>query len=117
MDDDAVARAALGHLAADLDHVTGGIGTEHVGAVETSATCAPYARPREQVQPVQRRGADADLDLVRSNGRLREIAVLEHLRAAVLRDIDSLHLSLPRVTILSWVELATRELLPYFSQG
>jgi hypothetical protein len=62
-----------------------------VGAEDARLRDRRQPAPNPEVEPVERRGAELDQDVVRARLRIRCVFVAEHLRAAVLVDADCLH--------------------------
>ena len=78
------------HAVADLRDLTGAVSAENQGRRKFPLQ-PPAAVSGVEVQAVQRRGPDPDLDLARLHLRLRALAEGQYLRAAVGFNIDCFH--------------------------
>jgi len=76
---------------ADRHYLAGDVAAEHVrhGELQPGNTC-----PHEQVEVVQRAGADADQHLIGADCRLGGVLVHEHFRSAMLMNASNFHMAL-----------------------
>ena len=75
-------------LRADFRHLAGDVAPQNLRRCDTGAV---RPLPHENVQAVQRRGADADQHVVRPRPRRGQIPVGQHLRRPRLFDINGFH--------------------------